>query len=347
MFTNLKKGGEKMLANKNSLILSILIFSLIFSFGFSMPANGASITWTLAHDDIVGGAEDLALNKFAEVVEKLTDGEIKGKVLPARQMGDEKEILQGVKMNTIQASDITSGQFSNMVPEMAIVDLPYAFRGEKHAMHCMNGPIGDFIGKKAEKYGFIVVGYYYEGFRNISGKKPITTLEDMKGLKLRTTPSPTHILGYKALGINTTPIPGGDTYMALKTGLIEATEQPFSYWYENKFYELSKHYNYTQVFNCTTALIVNRNFFESLTPKQQLAVRIAGIESADHYIKIRDRDLAKYIKEAKEKRVQFHDVNLEPLAKACAPARRELAEKFAGKEGLDILDLMEKSAKLD
>lgn len=336
-----------MLTKKNLLVLLVLMFLISYSMIFSTTAQGAPIPMIISHDAVLGGTEDKAMIRFAEVIEKLTDGEIKPKVYPAAQLGAEKEELQGIKAGTIHASDITTGVMTNWVPEMGICDLPYVFRSEKHVKRCLFGPIGEFIGKKAEDKGFTVLGYYLEGFRNISSKKPYTTLEDLKGLRLRTMQSPPHLKGYKAMGINVTPIPGTEVYMAIKTGLVDATEFPFTFWYENKYYEILKHINLTGVFYCPEALIVGSKFFESLTPKQKTAIRIAAEEASNAFLKFRDEDLAKYVKEAKDKGVLFHEVNTEPLAKVCAPIRREFAEQFAGKEGIDLVDLIEKLFRLD
>jgi len=334
---------------RTGLILVVLAFSLFYVPGlFSTAyAQGKVIPMTVAHNEAPGTTEDKAMVRFAEIIEKLTEGEIKPKVHHSAQLGEEKEILEGMKMGTIHASNITTGVTSNWIPEMAICDLPYVFLSEKHVQHCLYGAIGDFLAGKAEKKGFTVVGYYFQDFRNISGKKAITALDDLKGLRLRTMQVPVHLKAYKALGANTTPMSMGEVYMGLKTGVIDACEPPLTFWWEKKYYEVANHFSFTQSFYCGNAVILNKKWFDGLTPKQQLAIRIAAQDSSVYYNKERDEDVAKYMKEAKAKGVQFHQVNMDPFVKACAPIRRELAEQIAGKEGLMLIDMIEKLAKMD
>ena len=332
---------------KSLLVLLVSMFSVGCLLGFTATVlQGAPSTMSIADDDKVGGGENRAMVRFGEIISQLSGGEIKAKNYTNFEMGDEKEIIEGIRIGTIHATNISTGTLANWVPETALCNLPYVFLSESHVQRCLNGAVGDFIAKRAEMKGFTIVGWYFQDFRNISAKKPIKTLNDAKGLRIRTMEVSGHQKAYSALGMNVIPMAFSELYMALKQNIIDACEPPLTFWWEKKFYEVTNHFSFTKVFYSPTAIIVGSKWFESLPPQQQIAVRFAAGESSNYYNKIRDEDIAKYIKEAKAKGVQFHETDIDPFVKVCLPVQREFAEKLIGKEGPEILSVIEKLGKV-
>jgi tripartite ATP-independent transporter DctP family solute receptor len=267
-----------MLKRANGMILSIFILIFGLSVSGSVWAE-KQIVMKLAHYQPTTHPRHLSCLRFKELVEKRTYNGIKVQVYPSGQLGTDVAMVDATKLGTLQG--VRAGNFEAVAPEILIYTLPFLFDSQKSAQKVTMGPVGDRIGKYAEKNGLLVLSTGDAGgFVNISNNKhPIITPGDMKGLKMRTPPIATKIETMKAFGANPVAIPYGDVYMALKTGVADGQENPLINMEVMKFYEVQKYLTLINYQFTPDPLVVNLKWYRSLSPKYQKILKECAVES--------------------------------------------------------------------
>ena len=160
---------------KRTLLAIALIAALV--------APAFAIDIKLAHVVNEQDSFHLAATKFKELTEKYTNGEVKVTLYPNAVLGDERTLLERIKMGIVDAAIITNGPFINFVPKFGAIDLPFLFRDPEHAYAVLDGPIGDQLFAEAEKQGWKGLAWAERGFRNLNNSKhPVNSPAEMKGL---------------------------------------------------------------------------------------------------------------------------------------------------------------------
>ena len=150
-----------------------------------------------------------AANAWAESVEKGTNGAYKFKQFPASALGGERELIEGLQLGTVEAAIVSTGALSNFVPDVGVVDIPFLFRDTHHARAVMDGAFGQDLLAKFQKRGLVALAWGEQGFRHLTNNKhAVTSVADLKGLKIRVTENPVHITAFRTLGASPTPCPG-------------------------------------------------------------------------------------------------------------------------------------------
>ena len=161
----------------------------------------------------------IAARAFKEELETATDGRVVVQLFPNRQLGDDKEILEGLQFGTIDLGIITNAVVANLEPTYQLVDLPFLFGSAEQAHEVLDGPVGDQLAANLREDGVVSLGAAEGGFRNmINNTRPVRTPEDVEGVKFRTMQNPVFIEMFDALGGS--PVPMGE----LKELIAEAPE---------------------------------------------------------------------------------------------------------------------------
>ena len=178
---------------------------------------------------------------FKDIIEQASNGRIKVEIYHSGVLGKEAEILDMVKLGTLQGC--RGGLFERANKKFLLYTLPFLFEDAEQVLKVIRSPFGDKVNRDALKNGFhIPATGVAGGFRNItSNVKPIKTPGDLKGLKMRTPPIDMTIKTFKAIGASPQQVAYTETYMALKTGVVDAQENPFSNTVDMKFYEVQKY----------------------------------------------------------------------------------------------------------
>ena len=164
---------------------------------------------------------------------------------------------------------------ATMVPTM-----PFLFRSTDHMRKVLDGAIGDEILKDCEAQGFVGLAFYDSGARSIyTVKKPVKTLADAKGLKVRVQQSDLWVSLLEAMGANATPMPYGEVYTALKTGLIDAAENNYPSYDSSRHFEVAKYYNKTEHSMAPEILVMSKVVWDKLPANEQAMIRQAAKES--------------------------------------------------------------------
>jgi tripartite ATP-independent transporter DctP family solute receptor len=270
-----------MLKRLIGMILSIFVLIFGLSISGSVWAE-KQIVMKVAHYQPTTHPRHLSLLKFKKLIEKATHNGIKIEIYPSGQLGTDLDMVDATKLGTIQG--VRAGNFEAVAPEILIYTLPFLFDSQKCAQKVTMGPVGDKIGKYAEKNGLLVLATGDAGgFVNISNNKhPIITPDDMKGLKMRTPPIATKVETMKAFGASPVAIPYGDVYMALKTGIADGQENPLINMEVMKFYEVQKYLTLINYQFTPDPFVVNLKWYRSLSSRYQKILKKCAVKSMEY-----------------------------------------------------------------
>jgi tripartite ATP-independent transporter DctP family solute receptor len=183
---------------------------------------------------------------FCDDIEKGTQGRYKCQQFPSSALGGEREMIEAVQLGTLDIVNTSTGPVGNFVPEVKIVDIPFLFRDYAHARKVMDGPIGQDILTKFPAKGLVALAWTENGFRHMTNnKRSIVKPEDAAGLKMRTMENKVHMEGYRAFGIQPTPMAFPEVFGALQQGTVDGQENPIPVILASKFSQVQKHLSLT------------------------------------------------------------------------------------------------------
>ena len=217
---------------------------------------------------------------FSELVKERTGGRYAVEIYHSAQLGEEKDTIEQVRSGVIELNRVSMAPFNGTVKESIIPALPYIFRSEDHMHKVMDGPIGDQIKAAFEPAGLVALAFYDSGSRSFyNSKKAIKTVADMKGLKFRVIQSDIFVDMATALGANATPMPYGEVYSSVETGVIDGAENNFPSYDTAKHYEVAKFYSLDQHTILPEVFVMNKMAFDKLTPEDQAIFKQAAKDS--------------------------------------------------------------------
>jgi tripartite ATP-independent transporter DctP family solute receptor len=203
---------------------------------------------------------------FCDDIEKGTQGRYKCQQFPSSALGGEREMIEAVQLGTLDFVNTSTGPVGNFVPEVKIVDIPFLFRDYDHARKVMDGPIGQEILTKFPSKGLIALSWTENGFRHMTNnKRAINKPEDASGLKMRTMENKVHMDGYRAFGIQPTPMAFPEVFGALQQGTVDGQENPIPVILASKFSQVQKHLSLTGHVYSPALIITSPRFMNKLS----------------------------------------------------------------------------------
>ena len=164
---------------------------------------------------------------FEKELEKLSKGKIEVEVHHVASLGSVRATMEMVQMGTLESCVGGVAHFQRNVPELGITVLPYLWKNIKTMFNVLEGAPGQELNKRMLNAGFVNLGFWDNGFRHVSNnRKPVQTMDDLKGVKIRTLPTPVHIAFFKALGAAPTPMDWAELFEGLRSGVVDAQENP-------------------------------------------------------------------------------------------------------------------------
>ena len=216
----------------------------------------------------------------AEVREK-SNNRICIEVFPSSQLGEEKDTIEQTQFGVIDMVRASFGSFNDIVPITQLTSMPYLFNSEEHMHHVMDGPIGEEIAEAFAEKDLIALAYYDGGARSFyNSERPIRTVEDLKGLKFRVMQNDVFVDMMDALGANATPMPYGEVYSSIQTGVIDGAENNFPSYDTSGHAEVAKYFTLDQHLMVPELVAVSKTSWEKLTPEDQEIMRTAARNSA-------------------------------------------------------------------
>ena len=234
-----------------------------------------------------------AVKYFGQLVEERTAGRYKVEVYHSAQLGQEADTIEQVRSGVIDLNRVSMAPWNSLVPLTLIPSLPYLFRSPEHARAVMSGPIGDEIAAGFDEHGVVVVAFYDGGARSFyNSKKPVNSLADLAGLKFRVIQSDVFVDMVAALGASATPMPYGEVYSSIETGVIDGAENNFPSYESAKHFEVAKHYSLDEHTIVPEVFVMSRAAWDKLTPEDQAIFKAAGRESMEKQWELWDARVA-------------------------------------------------------
>jgi len=225
--------------------LSKLVIGLGLAVGFMAGAT-AQTTLKIGYATTATSHYGVGSSVFCEEIEKGTQGRYKCQQFPAGALGGEREMVEAVQLGTLDLVNTSTGPVGNFVPEVKIVDIPFLFRDYDHARRVLDGPIGQDILAKFPAKGLVALAWTENGFRHMTNSKhAIVKPADSAGLKMRTMENKVHMEGYRAFGIQPTPMAFPEVFGALQQGTVDGQENPIPVILASKFSQVQKHLSLT------------------------------------------------------------------------------------------------------
>jgi tripartite ATP-independent transporter DctP family solute receptor len=310
---------------------------LVLALVAALLAPTFAIDIKLAHVVNEQDSFHLAATKFKELTEKYTNGEVKVTIFPNAVLGDERTLLERMKMGIVDAAIITNGPFINFVPKFGAIDLPFLFRDPEHAYAVLDGPIGDQLFAEAEKQGWKGLAWAERGFRNLTNnKRPVNTPKDMEGLKIRLMQNEIYVDSFKALGANAVPMAWTEALTALQQHTIDGQENPLNVIVSFKLYDSQKYMTITRHAYAPAPLIMSMLTWKKLSASQQAAVKKAAQEAAQFERDFNNASEAQWMKDLAAKGMIIAQPNLKPFLDAVKPVYDKYSERY-GKEFIDAI----------
>lgn len=223
---------------------------------------------------------------FVPRVKELSNGRVAVNHFENDQLGVEIDRIEQTQLGTIQMTYVSEASAS-INPKMNILPLPFLFRDEAHYDAVLDGPLGARIVEDFPKFGLRPLGFFENGYRVITNsKRPVNSLDDLKGLKIRVSQSEIPIALFTALGANTVAMSFGELYSALQTGTVDGQENAYNTITTSKLYEVQKHFADTNHMMGTFCIVANEAWWQSLPDDIREVVRTAAAETSAYQRKI-------------------------------------------------------------
>jgi tripartite ATP-independent transporter DctP family solute receptor len=221
--------------------------------------------------------------RIAEILNRTAPGRFDLRIVGNAALGGEKEVAEGIRLGSVQASLSTVSALSGWVPESQILDLPFLFRDREHLKRVLAGPLGTELKAKFEAQGFVVLGFINYGARHLLAKEAITTPAGIRGKRIRVIQSPLHTELWSGLGAYPTPIPIPETYNALKSGVVDCMDLTKSAYVGFKLHEVVPVLIETGHIWASGVIYVAAPFWKGLNADDKAALAAAAVEGAGYF----------------------------------------------------------------
>jgi len=294
--------------------LKLTALAAAMAAGMASTAGAADVTLKLGH---LANEQDVwhkASLKFAEEVSALTSGRVEVKVYPNDTLGKEMDLINGMQLGTIDMT-ITGESLQNWAPKAALLAIPYGYKSLDQMLEVANGPIGEDIEQQIlDKAKIRPLALFPRGARNLTSNKPIKTLDDLKGLKMRVPNVPLFVAVWRALGAQPTPMAFSEVFTSLQNGVLEAQENPLALIKSANFFEVQKNVNLTEHVRSWIYLAIGEKSFGKLSKDDQAALVEAGKRAQAYELKLFNEDEKQLRADLEAKGMTFVDVDTAPFA---------------------------------
>lgn len=275
-----------------------------------------------------GGNYVTGLEHFKEKVAEYSNGRIEVQIFPSSQLGNERDLIEGVGLGTVEMAVSSTAPASNFSEEFKIFDMPYLFEDLQKGYDFMDGEHGAAILASLEPIGVKGLGFWENGFRNITSNNQVVNPEDVAGLKIRVQENEIHQETFKLLGALPTPMAWGEVFTALQQGTIDAQENPLIIISTNKLWEAQKYMARTEHFYSPSIIIINKDLFDGLDADLQEAIVKAEREARDFERKFNQDIGDESIQEMKDNGMEVVEVDKAQWIEATKPIYDQFRSKL-------------------
>jgi len=283
-------------------MLTLLMALMLLGGGGPAAQPAGKVVIKFSHNQQTITPPHKAAEMFKQLVEQRTKGHYEVQIYPAQQLGGLRDQVEGTSLGTIEMTQQTPATVSLFVPKVMILDFPFLWTNEDAMWKVLDGPLGQDLLQSLEAKGLKGVDFWSSGYKNFTtGRKPIRTPDDFKGMKIRVIPSPLLSAQYEAWGASPTPVDFKELYTALQQGLVDGQENPAGTIVDVKLYEVQKYMTESRHGFLHYIMMFNKKWFDAQSkPNQEIliqAVKEAGRWERKAMLD-RDAEATRRIKEA-------------------------------------------------
>jgi len=311
---------------------SILLVVVFLSFG--------SATGIFAADKILIKSSDVhgdgyptveAIKYMGDLLSRWTNGRLSIQVFGSMQLGGEKEALEQVQVGALEMTRVSVGVVGPIVDEFNGFNLPYVFRSAQHMYDVTDGEIGTELLQKLDKGGLIGLGYMDAGSRSFYNKvRPIRSIDDLNGLKIRVMQNPIFIEMVNEMGGNGIPVAFNELYTAMQTGIVDGAENNPPTVIHQKHYEVTKYYTLTEHLMVPEIFVFSKKIWDKLSETDQILIRKAAALCVPKERELWNAMVQQSLKELNEMGFNvISDIDKTPFIEATEPVRQKFGAKYA------------------
>ncbi|RUR35473.1 TRAP transporter substrate-binding protein [Vreelandella populi] len=288
------------------------------------------VTLRLAHVVNEQDGFHLAATKFEELVEARTDGKVSIEIYPNASLGDERTLLEGMQIGTVDMGVITNGPVANFVEEMAVFELPFLFPSPEAAYGVLDGEIGQELLDKLSEVNLKGLAYAERGFRNLTNsERAVNTPDDMDGLRIRVMENPVYTDTFRALGANAIPMAWNEALTAMQQGTIDGQENPVNVVHSFKLDETQTYMTLSRHTYAPAIFVMGMPAWNKLPENAQAVIEEAAQEAAEYERQMNAEMEAEQLASLKEAGMEINETpDIEAFQEAVAPIYDQYGQQF-------------------
>ena len=299
-------GGNEMKLSKPLTAIALLAFAAV-----SAPGALAQQKMVLKATDVhpLGYPTVEAVVRMGKKLEQATNGRLSVQMYPSMQLGGEKEMIEQAQVGALALARISVGPMGPLVPELNVFNLPFMFRDAAHMEKVIDGPIGDEMLKKLTDHptaGLVGLCWMNAGTRNVyNSKKPVKSVEDLKGLKIRMMGNPVFVDTMNSLGGNGVSMGFDQLINAMQTGVVDGAENNYPTYASGQHYRYAKYFSLTEHLMIPEILVFSKRVWNTLSKEDQELIMKIAKEAQQEQRKLWYETEEKAIKEMKDAGVEI------------------------------------------
>ena len=301
--------------------------------GLALSATSASAqinerVFRFATSNVEGNPQVDGLMKFAELMKEKSGGKMVVKVFTGATLGKDIQVISSMQGGTVDGATMNTNLLVGNIKDAGLVDLPYLFETEEEAYFVLDGPFGKKLYDELDSKGIVGLAYFDMGYYSLHNNvRPITKVEDVKGLKMRVTETPVTIDTFKAWGANAVPLAYAELYSALESRIVDGGGQPPLNMIYGKIAEVSKYYTLNRYSFTPVSLLMSKKTMDKLTGDEKKVIWDAAREATPYQRQMSLKKTAECIAELKKSKTQVTELEPAELARF-RDATKPVVEKY-------------------
>lgn len=296
-----------------------LFAALLASSELVAPAVAQTLEFKYAHQSSPSHPFHLAGQRFAEELQKRTGGRMTVRPFPAAQLGSAQHALEGILLGNVDMTPAGTALLASFVPDLNALNMPFLIRDAAHFDHAFapGSPVTREIVSMASARGYRYLCMYTAGERHFITKRVIRTIDDLKGLKVRSAENPAYIAAFSAFGTNPVAMAYPELYGALQTGVIDGADAAPTNYMVEKFFEVAPYFALANWITFANSLVMSESKFRSLDASDQKSLLEVAEATCSYEREIwRKSDEDSLVQMRKQVGITVTTLDPEPLRKA-------------------------------
>ena len=305
---------------------------------FTGPAVAQNLVLKAGHAASTSNTGHKAFEFLGQELAEKTDGRIVVEIFPSSQLGSERELVESIQLGNVDMTFVSSAVLGSFNPQFFALDIPFMFKDRDGVYRVLDGEIGQDLLSSLEQVGIKGLGYWENGFRQLTNdKQEIRSPEDLEGMRMRTMENAVHIEAWREVGANPAPLAFGELFTALQQGTFDAQEGPINLFYDMRFHEVQDYISLTNHVYSPWPVLINPDVYSSLSDEDKVILEEAITNTTEY-----QRDLARKADEAAISAMpdititELTPEEIEAFASYMGPVY-EMVEERVGKEIIDAI----------